>query len=107
MLAALKAGYRHVDAAFVYGNEEEVGSALTEAFSSGIVKREDIFVTTKLWCTYHTRVEEGLTTSLKKLGLDYVDLYLIHWPVPMNDKGECFSSEKVAGDGDEMWMERC
>lgn len=70
---ALKVGYRHIDAAYVYGNEDEVGEGLAEAFKAGIVKREDIFVTTKLWCTYHTRVEEALDLSLKSLGLEYVE----------------------------------
>ncbi|KAF7885500.1 uncharacterized protein EAF02_004009 [Botrytis sinoallii] len=83
---ALSIGYKHIDCAYVYGNEEEVGQGLKEAFASG-VKREDIFITTKLWCTYHTRVEEALDKSLKRLGLDYVDLYLMHWPVPMNPNG--------------------
>ncbi|KAH8802733.1 NADP-dependent oxidoreductase domain-containing protein [Xylogone sp. PMI_703] len=83
---ALKVGYRHVDAAYCYGNEDEVGKGLKEAFASG-VKREDVFVTTKLWCTYHSRVEEALDKSLKSLGLDYVDLYLMHWPVAMNPNG--------------------
>ena len=63
-----------------------MGEGLAEAFKSG-VKREDLFITTKLWCTFHTRVEEGLELSLKALGLDYVDLYLVHWPIPMNPKG--------------------
>jgi len=84
---ALSVGYRHIDAAYCYANEDEVGAALTEAFKEGIVKREDVFVTTKLWCTYHTRVEENLDKSLKSLGLDYVDLYLMHWPVAMNPNG--------------------
>lgn len=79
---ALASGYRHIDAAFVYGNETEVGQGLAEGFAQGI-KREDVFVTTKLWCTYHSRAEQGLDESLKALGLDYVDLYLMHWPVPM------------------------
>ena len=74
-------------AAYCYGNEDEVGEGLKQAFDSG-VKREDIFVTTKLWCTYHSRVEENLDKSLKSLGLDYVDLYLMHWPVAMNPNGE-------------------
>jgi diketogulonate reductase-like aldo/keto reductase len=74
-------------AAYCYGNENEVGEGLKEAFDSG-VKREDIFVTTKLWCTYHSRVEENLDKSLKSLGLDYVDLYLMHWPVAMNPNGQ-------------------
>jgi glycerol 2-dehydrogenase (NADP+) len=84
---ALKVGYRHIDCAFAYQNEEEVGAAFARAFKEGIVKREDIFVTTKLWCTYHTRVEQNLDESLKKLGLEYVDLYLMHWPVAMNPEG--------------------
>ncbi|KAI5370834.1 putative aldo/keto reductase, aldo-keto reductase, NADP-dependent oxidoreductase [Septoria linicola] len=83
---ALKSGYRHIDAAFVYGNENEVGQGLKEAFDSGI-KREDVFVTSKLWCTYHREPEKCLDEGLKKLGLDYVDLYLVHWPVPMNASG--------------------
>jgi len=83
---ALSIGYKHIDAAYCYGNEDEVGAALKEAFANG-VKREDIFVTTKLWCTYQSRVELNLDMSLKSLGLDYVDLYLMHWPVAMNPNG--------------------
>lgn len=83
---ALKHGYRHIDAALVYQNEDEVGQGLKEAFDSGI-KREDVFVTTKLWNTYHRKAEECIDQSLKSLGLDYVDLWLMHWPVPMNGNG--------------------
>jgi len=83
---ALSVGYKHVDGAYCYANEDEVGEGLKEAFDSG-VKREDIFVTTKLWCTYHSRVEEALDKSLKSLGLDYVDLFLVHWPVACNPNG--------------------
>lgn len=85
---AIQAGYRHIDGAFCYGNENEVGQGIKEAIDAGIVKREDLFVTTKLWCSYHARVEEGLEASLKNLGLDYVDLYLMHWPLAMNPKGK-------------------
>ncbi|KAJ6169292.1 hypothetical protein N7497_002135 [Penicillium chrysogenum] len=84
---AIKVGYRHIDAALCYGNENEVGQGIKEAIDAGIVKREDLFVTTKLWCSYHARVEEGLQQSLTDLGLDYVDLYLMHWPLAMNPKG--------------------
>lgn len=84
---AISVGYRHIDAAFCYQNEEEVGKGIKDALASGKVKREDLFVTTKLWCTYHSRVEEALDLSLKNLGLDYVDLYLMHWPLAMNPKG--------------------
>lgn len=79
VLAALKAGYRHIDTAACYGNEEAVGEAIKE---SGI-PREEIFITTKLWNDdiRHHRTKEALETSLKKLQLDYIDLYLQHWPV--------------------------
>jgi glycerol 2-dehydrogenase (NADP+) len=84
---AIEAGYRHIDCALCYQNEDEVGAALKDVVARGVVKREELFVTSKLWCTFHTRVEEGLEKSLEALGLDYVDLYLMHWPVPMNPKG--------------------
>jgi glycerol 2-dehydrogenase (NADP+) len=92
VIHAIKSGYRHIDCAFCYQNEDEVGEALKEVLAKKIVKREELFITTKLWCTFHTRVEEGLDASLKALGLDYVDLFLVHWPIPMNPKGECLST---------------
>ncbi|CAO1626812.1 unnamed protein product [Sympodiomycopsis kandeliae] len=76
---SLRAGYRHLDCAFIYGNETEVGQGIR---ASG-VPRSEIFVTTKLWGTFHRIPEEGLDLSLSRLGLDYVDLYLMHWPVAM------------------------
>lgn len=81
VLAALKAGYRHIDTAAVYRNEGSVGEAIR---LSGI-PREEIFVTTKLWNDKHSYdgAMEAIDTSLKTLGLDYVDLYLIHWPNPL------------------------
>ncbi|HJX10300.1 MAG TPA: aldo/keto reductase [Candidatus Binatia bacterium] len=77
VLAALEAGYRHIDTAAMYGNEESVGAAIRR---SG-VRRENIFVTTKLSNADHENPERALDTSLRKLNLDYVDLYLIHYPV--------------------------
>lgn len=79
VLYALRAGYRHIDTAAVYGNEEGVGQAIRE---SG-VPREEIFVTTKVWNENQRQgnIREALEDSLTKLGMDYVDLYLIHWPV--------------------------
>jgi len=74
--AALKAGYRHIDTALAYGNEHEVGQGIKD---SG-VPREEIWLTTKLDNPWHKRVEEGINSSLKSLGTDYVDLYLMHWP---------------------------
>ncbi|KAK5999013.1 D-galacturonate reductase [Cladobotryum mycophilum] len=84
---ALKNGYKLVDGAYCYGNEDEVGQGIKEAFDEGAVKRDDIFVVTKVWTTYNTRVEECLDKSLKSLGLDHVDLLLVHWPLLMNPNG--------------------
>ncbi len=78
VLAALKAGYRHIDTATVYRNEEAVGRAIAESGAT----REELFITTKLWNDDQDDVEAALALSLKKLGLDYVDLYLMHWPLP-------------------------
>lgn len=77
VMAALKAGYRHIDTASFYFNEEEVGEAIRD---SGI-PRSEIFLTTKLWENKKTAYE-GIEESLGKLKLDYVDLYLVHWPWP-------------------------
>lgn len=79
--AALKAGYRHVDTADGYGNEEEVGRAIRD---SGI-PRKDIFVTTKLNNTDHHRVAEAFERSLKALDIEYIDLWLMHWPQGLQD----------------------
>jgi len=80
---ALKAGYRHIDTAFNYVNEEFIGKVLTEWINSGKVKREELFIVTKLplIAMQADRVEEFLKKSLSKLNLDYVDLYLIHSPI--------------------------
>ncbi|KAF8551590.1 Aldo/keto reductase [Imleria badia] len=80
---ALRAGYRHLDCAWAYGNEKEVGQGLK---ASG-VPRQEVYITSKLWCTYHTRVEECLDQTLANLDTDYLDLYLIHWPVALNPNG--------------------
>ena len=76
--AILLHGYRHIDTAMLYENEEAIGEALQECFAAGI-KREDLFITTKLWHTDKNDIEGAMKRSLAKLKLDYVDLYLIHW----------------------------
>jgi alcohol dehydrogenase (NADP+) len=83
--AAIEVGYRHIDCAAIYQNEEEVGRALTDAFQAGDAKREDVWITSKLWNDSHApeHVRPALETSMKKLQLDYLDLYLIHWPVAL------------------------
>src|ERR1700724_510708 len=80
--AAVEVGFRHLDAAERYRNEAEVGGALKELFADGTVRREDLFVTTKLWNNNHRpeRVKSALQASLGRLGLDAVDLYLVTPP---------------------------
>jgi len=82
VLTALKVGFRHFDCAERYRNEQVVGEALQEAFAAGIVQREDLFITTKLWNTNHrpARVKAAFEASCRRLQVDYIDCYLIHTP---------------------------
>ncbi|EJD41241.1 Aldo/keto reductase [Auricularia subglabra TFB-10046 SS5] len=86
---ALKIGYRHFDTAFAYNSEAFVGKAIRE---SG-VPRSGIFVTTKLFETYHHRVREGFEASLQALDIDYIDLYLMHWPQAHDESGNALPPE--------------
>lgn len=80
---AVKTGYRHFDCAAIYGNEKEIGDALKDSIRAGEITREDIWITSKLWNNAHQKdhVSGALQKTLKDLCLDYLDLYLIHWPV--------------------------
>jgi len=101
VMAALQLGYRHIDCAMCYQNEPEVGEALAESFASGVVKREEVFITSKLWNTFHSadKVVPTLKKTLQDLRLDYLDMYLIHWPMGYKeDAGTLFPK-----DGDK-WL---
>ncbi len=80
---ALRVGYKHIDGAWIYQNEDEVGRGIRESIQESVVKREEVFLTSKLWNSFHVPedVETGCRKSLTNLGLEYVDLYLMHWPV--------------------------
>lgn len=78
--AITEGGYRHIDTASMYANEEFIGEGVQRAIAAGVVKREDLFIVTKLWHTEYADPEAALRSSLAKLKTEYVDCYLIHWP---------------------------
>ncbi|XP_070183313.1 aldo-keto reductase family 1 member B1-like [Littorina saxatilis] len=86
--ASLQAGYRHFDTAWIYNTEATVGKTLNQKIRDGDVTREELFVTTKLFMTCADRVAEAARESLDDLGLTYIDLYLIHWPMAMTVTGD-------------------
>ncbi|KDE07723.1 alcohol dehydrogenase (NADP+) [Microbotryum lychnidis-dioicae p1A1 Lamole] len=92
--SAIKVGYRHIDAAWIYGNEVEVGQGIVDSQ----ISRSDLFITSKLWNSFHSpeRVEKALDETLHNLGVGYLDLYLMHWPVAFGKgKAEDGKSPKV------------
>jgi len=109
---AIEAGYRMFDTAMLYENEVAIGEAIREMIDEGIIRREDIFITTKVWNTYHSQKQVMVSAkkSLENLGLDYVDLLLIHWPTgfkensghrPKDSNGKYMYSEI---DYTETWL---
>lgn len=81
--SAIKHGYRHIDCAAAYLNQEQIGKALKEAIKENNIKREDVFITSKLWNTHHSKehVRKACEVILKELQLEYLDLLLMHWPI--------------------------
>lgn len=99
--ALTRTGYSHIDCAAIYKNQAEIGEALTRVFDSGARRREDVFITSKLWNTHHKagKVRAACETSLTDLGLSYLDLYLMHWGVatlPADTRPEASINESLA-----------
>ncbi|GMY18106.1 D-galacturonate reductase [Fagus crenata] len=89
IIEAIKAGYRHFDTAFAYRSEQSLGEAIAEALNLGLIKsRDELFITSKLWASFAERdlVVPAIKTSLRNLQLDYLDLYLIHWPLKLSQE---------------------
>ncbi|OWB72809.1 D-arabinose 1-dehydrogenase [NAD(P)+] activity protein [[Candida] boidinii] len=100
VIAAIESGYRHIDTAWYYGTEEIIGEALQEVFAKGEIKREDLFVTTKVWPSFYKNPSKSLDESLTALKLDYVDLFLQHWPLGFasDDNGKPEVPKDANGD---------
>ncbi len=85
---AISVGYRHIDCAWIYKNEKDIGKALSNEFKKGKIKRSDLFLTSKLWCSFHKfeRVHQQCLITINDLQCQYLDLFLIHWPFAFVDE---------------------
>ncbi len=91
---AIQRGYRHIDCASVYQNEKHIGKVLGELFEEGTVIRDELWITSKVWNDQHREVEKACRQSLEDLRLDYLDLYLVHWPFPNYHAPGCGPDER-------------
>lgn len=96
---AIKAGFRLIDTAKIYGNEEAVGRGLQRAIDEGIVTREEVFITTKMWTSDFDNGDEAIDASLERLGLDYIDLMILHHSQPSNDVQAYQALERAVASG--------
>ncbi|XP_018426640.1 PREDICTED: dihydrodiol dehydrogenase 3-like isoform X2 [Nanorana parkeri] len=112
---SLGVGYRHIDSAYIYMTEKNIGQAFQETFSEGNLKREDVFYTTKLWCTFHQPhlVRPAIERSLAALQMDYVDLLIIHHPIGLKPGDNLFPSDEKGAplldsvDYPQVWEVEC
>ena len=96
---ALKAGFRLIDTARIYGNEDAVGRGLQRAIDEGIVTREEVFITTKMWTSDFSNGDAAVDASLERLGVDYIDLMILHHSQPSNDVDAYQAMERAVADG--------